>query len=492
MKEDTKISFPKPDNVLREKPSLKKYIKYLGFFGPGAIVASLTVGQGQLILGPQIGAWAGFALLWIITINVGSYIIAYISCRFTMLSGIGIMDLFAIKTKKGWLNWLFIIIMIIFIPIFTATIITSLGQTLQWIFGYGHYLIWGVSFCLLAGVMVILGRFKIFEITHTFFIVVLAIGAILSVISVILAENQNVLEILPNFLTIGQNVPREFPEWVTSNPDYASVTKTSIPLYMLAYLGTLTITLITTIGYLGWIKIKRWGVFKEKKDPNVFSEKCFNDFKKNGRITYLPDKKEEIKKSRLLLKPLLVDLSLAFIVVSIISAAYMIAGAILMGPPHNKLPTDTKLVQNQLVIFTYLADWLKPIFQVGVFFALFGTVYAGFEAATRMLYETSKTISKKVSNIDYKKFMLYVLEFILITSIPLALKMYLDPNFSVLLLLSITLMFIGVIGVIVYGIGVVYLSQTVLPEKYKLSKTGLLIGIIGIFFMCIPLFFIFI
>ena len=224
----------------------------------------------------------------------------------------------------------------------------------------------------------------------------------------------------------------------------------------------------------------------------LLNDEYFNNFKKNGRITYLPDKKEEIKKSRFLLKPLLIDLSLAFIVVSIISAAYMIAGAILMGPPHNKLPTDTKLVQNQLVIFTYLADWLKPIFQVGVFFALFGTVYAGFEAATRMLYETSKTLSKKVSNIDYKKFMLYVLEFILITSIPLALKMYLDPNFSVLLLLSITLMFIGVIGVIVYGIGVVYLSQTVLPEKYKLSKTGLLIGIIGIFFMCIPLFFIFI
>ena len=490
MVENNKISFPNPDKVLKEKPSLKKYIKYLGFFGPGAIVASLTVGQGQLILGPQIGAWAGFALLWLITINVGSYIIAYISCRFTMLSGIGIMDLFAIKTKKGWLNWLFIFIMIIFIPVFTATIITSLGQTLQWIFGYGHYLIWGISFCLLAGVMAIFGRFKIFEVTHTFFIVVLAFGAVLSVVSVIIADNQNIFEILPNFLTIGQNVPQKFPEWVTSNPEYASVTRTSIPLYMLAYLGTLTITLITTIGYLGWIKIKRWGIFKDKRDPNVFSEKCFNDFKKNERITYLPDKKEEVKKSRLLLKTVLVDLVLAFIVVSIISAAYMIAGAILMGPNH-KLPTDTKLVQNQLVIFTYLADWLKPIFQVGVFFALFGTVYAGFEAATRMLYETSKTLSKKVSNIKYKRFMIYVLVFILVTSIPLALKMYVDPSFSVLLLLSITLMFIGVIGVIIYGIGVVYLSQTVLPRKYKLGKIGLLIGIIGIIFMCIPLFFLF-
>jgi len=490
MKKD-KIVFPKPDKVLLEKPSLKKYIKYLGFFGPGAIVASLTVGQGQLILGPQIGAWAGFALLWLITINIGSYIIAYISCRFTMLSGIGIMDLFAIKTWKGWLNWLFIVIMIIFIPVFTATIMTSLGQTLQWIFGYGHYLIWGISFCLLAGVMAIFGRFKVFEITHTFFIIVLAAGAILSVVSVIIAGNQNVFEILPNFFTIGQNVPHDFPEWVISNPEYASVTRTSIPLYMLAYLGTLTITLITTIGYLGWIKIKRWGVFKGKKDPDVFSKKCFNAFKKDGKISYLSEEKEETKKSQLLLRPVLVDLSLAFIVVSVISAAYMIAGAILMGPNH-KLPNDTSLVQNQLVIFTYLADWLKPIFQVGVFFALFGTVYAGFEAATRMLYETSKTLSKKVENVEYKRFMLYILVFILLTSIPLAIKMYVDPGFSVLLLLSITLMFIGVIGVIIYGVGVVFLSQTVLPREYKLGKIGLIIGVTGIVFMCIPLFFLFI
>ena len=73
------IIFPEPDAVLTEKPSIKKYLRYLLFFGPGAVVASLTIGQGQLIIGPQIGAWAGFALLWLITINIGSYIIAYTS-----------------------------------------------------------------------------------------------------------------------------------------------------------------------------------------------------------------------------------------------------------------------------------------------------------------------------------------------------------------------------------------------------------------------------
>ena len=117
------ISYPKPDKILLEKPSLKKYLKYLSFFGPGAIVASVTIGQGQLIIGPQIGAWAGFVLLWLITLNIGSYIIAYFSIRFTMLSGINVIDLFANKTRKGWFNWLIIIIMLIFIPIFTASII---------------------------------------------------------------------------------------------------------------------------------------------------------------------------------------------------------------------------------------------------------------------------------------------------------------------------------------------------------------------------------
>ena len=484
------INYPEPNTVFTEKKSIKKYLKYLLFFGPGAIVASLTIGQGQLILGPQIGAWAGFALLWLITLNIGSYIIAYVSCRFTMLSGIGIMDLFAIKTKKGWLNWIFIIIMLIFIPVFTATIMTSLGQALNWIFGFGHYLIWGIVFCVIAGIIVIIGRFKLFEISHSIFILVLAIGAVISVITVIVVNNIDIMKIIPNFFTIGQNVPKEFPAWVTSNPDYSSVTKTSIPLYMLAYLGTLTITIITTIGYLGWIKVKKWGVFKDKKDPEGFSNNCLENFKKQGKISYLPDKPSEIKKSRILLKPVKIDLILAFIIVSIVSASYMIAGAALLGPAH-QLPSDAKLVHEQLIIFEHLAEWLKPIFQISVVFALFGTVYAGFEAATRMLYETSKNLSKKIRDFEYKRFMLYVFMYILVFSIPLAIKMAVDPNFSVLLLLSITLLFIGVIGVIIYGLGVIVISQTVLPKKYRLKHYGLVITIIGIIFMCIPLVFLF-
>ena len=184
--------------------------------------------------------------------------------------------------------------MFIFIPIFAATIITSLGQAFTWIFGFGHYLIWGVSFSVLAAILVLYARYKVLEYAQAFFVAVLAIGAVVSVISI----NPNIFDIIPNFFTIGQNVPVNYPSWVVN--DYPSVTNTPIPLVMLGYLGTLSFTILTIIGYVGWIKVKKWGIFRDRKDSNVFSQKCFNSFNKKGKVDYLPDEENEIKKSRIL------------------------------------------------------------------------------------------------------------------------------------------------------------------------------------------------
>ena len=471
------IKYPEPYGFLKEKPSVRRYLRYLLFFGPGAIVASLTIGQGQLILGPQIGAWAGFSLLWLITINIGSYIIAYVSCRFTMLSGIGVMDLFAIKTKKGWLNWLFIFILLVFIPIFTASIITTLGQSLAWIFGVGHYLWWGVSFCVIAGLLVLSGRYRLLEYSQIFFVFVLGVGAVISV----LYFNPDYLKMLPNFFNIG-NMPHGYPKWVH---EYPSVVNTPIPLVVLGYLGTLTFTLVTLIGYLGWIKVKKWGVFKDKEDPFSFSEKLLGIFKKKGEIVFLPDDPNEVKKSRLLLKPLMVDLGIAFIIVSVVSAAYMIGGATLLRAQH-VLPKDADLIQKQVLIFTFLADWLKPIFQISVFFALFGTVYAGFEAAARMLYETGRGVYRRINDLEYPRFMFYLFLYLLTTGIPIAILMY--KGLSVIVMLSLTLLFVGVFGVIMYGVGVIYLSQKVLPVDYRLSRASLFLSIIAVLLLMTPVF----
>jgi hypothetical protein len=397
-----------------------------------------------------------------------------------MISGIGLMDLFAIKTKFSWLNWIFIFIILIFIPIFTGTIITSLGQSLAWIFGIGHYLVWGISFCVFAGILVVLGRYRILEYTQAIFVAVLAIGAILSVLSL----NPNWLEIIPHYFLI--NAPADFPAWVYNQ--YESVTNTSIPLYMIGYLGTLTVTIITLIGYLGWIKVKKWGIFKNQHDPIAFSQQCFNSFKSEGKITYLPESAEEQKKARQLLTPIKVDLAIAFIIIAVVSSAYMIAGTLLLEPAK-LLPQDAKLIQDQVIIFQHIADWLKPLFQIGVFFALFGTVYAGFEAASRMLYETGRNLIKPIRTTTYKKFTIIIFIYLLSTGVPLSILM--SMGVSVLMMLSITLMFTGVIGVLVYGAGSLILSQKVLPKKYRLKPLGIILAIFGIICLSIPLLFLF-
>ena len=483
-----KISFPEPHKVITEKKSFKKYLKYLLFLGPGAIVASMTIGQGQLILGPQIGAWAKFGLLWLITANIASYIFCYIGTRFTMLSGINIMDIFSYKTRKGWLNWVLIIIILIFIPVFTATIITTVGQSLSWIFlgspNTNLYLPLGIGICLFAAFLILYAKYKFLEYLQAFFVIVLGVGAVISAILVIqTVTNVDYIEIFLNFFKFG-NVP-SYPGWVDNVEGF---TKTPVPMLMLGYLGTLTISMIPIVGYLGWIKIKGWGIFKDKKDPNKFEEDSIERFKKdNGKITYLPTADNEVKKSRRLMIPLKVDLALAFIIVSVVSAAYVICGVFLLGPQPDGtflLPTDVNLIEEQARIFTTISTFLKPLFQISVFFAFFGTIYAGFEAAARMIFQTSKNIIPKIKEISYKRYLMYLIFYVLVTGIPMSIMIY--KGLSFFLLLSITLLFIGVIGVLFYGIAVIYMSQKILPEKYKLSTFGLTLGFIAIVLMILP------
>ena len=483
-----KISYPEIYDVIKEKKSVRKYLRYLLFFGPGAILASMIIGQGQIILGPQIGAWAQFGLLWLITVNIASYIFCYIGTRFTMLSGINVIDIFSYKTRKGWLNWILLIIVLIFIPLFTATIITTIGQSLAWIFlGTSDtflYLIFGIGTAVIVAFLILFAKYKFLEHLQAFFIVVLAVGAIISAIFVLQSTtNVDYFDMIISFFKFG-NTP-SYPAWVNQVEDF---TQTPVSLLMLGFLGALTISIIPLVGYQSWIKVKKWGIFKDKKDPIKYEEEKFEQFKKdNGKITYLPDLDSEVKKSRKLTIPLKVDLTIAFIVVSVVSTCYIICGRFLLGPQADGsylLPNNIHLIHQQAVIFTSLSPILKPLFQISVFFAFFGTMYAGFDAVARMIRQITKNISPKIRDMEYRRFLLFLILYVLMIGIPLSILIY--KGLSFMLLYSITVLFIGVIAVLLYGIAVIYLTQKVLPKKYRLGSFGLLLGIIGIVLMIIP------
>ena len=166
---------------------------------------------------------------------------------------------------------------------FTAAIITTLGQSIVWILGVSqeYYLIFGIFFSLLAGILVLIGRYRLLEYTQAVFIIFLGAGAVISVILI----NPNFLEMIPNFFLIG-NIPGSYPSWVNQVEGF---TQTPIPLIMLGFLGTLTISIIPLVGYLGWIKVKRWGIFKNQKNPNAFQQQLTERFRKEGKITVRHD-----------------------------------------------------------------------------------------------------------------------------------------------------------------------------------------------------------
>ena len=489
MEKNEKISYA-DDEVINQKPSVSKYLKYLLFFGPGAVLASMTIGQGQLIIGPQIGAWAGYGLIWLITINVASYIFCYLGTRFTVLTGLSLMDIVAFKSKGGWFNWLIVVIMLVFIPVFTATIITTTGQSLAWIFfgssQLGVYLPLGIGACLLVVFLIFFFKYSFLENVQAFFVVVLAIGSIISAVMALSSvANFDVISFLSGYFNFG-NIP-SYPDWVITN--FPDTTTTSESLLTLGMLGTLTISIIPLVGYLSWAKVKRWGIFHDVKDPAQFEEERFQDFKKSNTITYLPEDQHQVKKAKKLLKPLQIDLTIAFVIVAIVSSCYLICGHLLLGPQPDGsyiFPAGMDLIEAQAVIFTSLASWLLPLYQISVFFAFFGTMYAGFEAASRMLHETTKHIVPRIGAMEYRKFMAYLVLYILVLGIPISLLIY--KGLSFLLVLSITLLFIGVVCVAIWGGAVIYLSQKMLPKPYRLKTIGVVIAIIALLMFISPFF----
>lgn len=63
--------------------------KYLKQIGPGAIVASATIGAGETVLAVRVGAWGGYELLWLILVAAitKSFLTLYLLGRYSAVSG---------------------------------------------------------------------------------------------------------------------------------------------------------------------------------------------------------------------------------------------------------------------------------------------------------------------------------------------------------------------------------------------------------------------
>ena len=63
--------------------------RWIAVFGPGAIIASLTIGTGELIFSSRAGALFGYDILWLFLLTCAlKWVLVFSSARHMVVSGV--------------------------------------------------------------------------------------------------------------------------------------------------------------------------------------------------------------------------------------------------------------------------------------------------------------------------------------------------------------------------------------------------------------------
>jgi Mn2+/Fe2+ NRAMP family transporter len=401
----------------------KSRLRYLKYFGPGAILASMTIGAGNIVLAPRVGAWAVplYSSLWIVTFAMFSKgFIAYMATRYTLLSGEHIMDLFARFKPKGWINFISLIILVLLLPFMIATFLTILGNAVALFTNIGNYFIWGVSIGLFFAFLGLIGTYELLQKIQLVFALFLAFGAIVAIVIV----KPNFLDIFINSINI--QIPK-VATWVTSEDILA------VPVLMQlgAVYGTMNGVYFDFTAYFTWWRLKT----------------------KNKKLSL---KSEEFTGMK-------VDLLLSLIIVAIFTISFMAAGALILGGKQI-VPNGIDLISAQQNIYSSINVIVGDIiFPVAIFVVIGGTIYAGLDGIPRIIKVWSNPLSKKIKDMKFKRFQGYIVLYLLLTSVPLML--YQSP----ILLMTVYLLVAGVFAMWLLGWGALYANQKYLPEEKRFS-----------------------
>src|SRR6185436_9234602 len=137
-------------NVASLPPALSSCnpLKWLTIFGPGAVIASLTIGAGELIFSSRAGALFGYRLLWFfLLVLVLKWVLVYATARHMVLTGAHPfqrwMDL---PGPRGWFPMVFLLLALVSFPVWvgfhagtTGTLLSSLAGTEKSLHDGAHF-----------------------------------------------------------------------------------------------------------------------------------------------------------------------------------------------------------------------------------------------------------------------------------------------------------------------------------------------------------------
>lgn len=310
--------------------------------GPGAIVASATIGAGETVLAVRAGAWARYDLLWLVLLAVltKSLLTLYMLGRYAAASGEPVANrLVELPGPRGWLLWMVLLLEGLVAPAVFVVIAVPCGQLMgQILSSVGLSISYKWLALLFVSLAIIVGmtqQYQTLEKSQVLVCLVLMVGTVVATLLV----RPDVWETLKGFVNVGR-FPR-YPDWLP-----AEVKGRSPWLEMSSVFGYAGSIPMNYIAYSNWVLLKGWAA-----GPAVLSRKDL----------------------RRTLAPLRWDVGFNAVLVLLVTTAFMVAGAAILNPLH-RIPTGFDLLTEQAHIFAQISAAMIPVYYVTILAALWGTL----------------------------------------------------------------------------------------------------------------------
>jgi Mn2+/Fe2+ NRAMP family transporter len=366
-------------NISRTHSVLPRHpLEWLTVFGPGAVIASLTIGTGELIFSSRGGAIFGYRTLSLfLVILLLKWGLVLAASRHMVLSGVHpyqrMMDL---PGPRGWFPLVLFLCAAVSVPIWISFHSGVLGNLMGWLTGTSQSLrggmdyLWGAVILAVVLAITVLGGYSTLERIQLVIVAAMMLGAVVT-----LALYQ------PDWLAMlrGAFIPQSFayPAWLSGA--YPDIAAQPVWVETTRYVGVIGGAGFDYMAYTSYVREKAWGQSAEGPASAArLAEIACHPTHPVRRWVRAP----------------LVDCSLSFLVVIIFSAVFVAAGTIILGPRH-EVPDEKNLLGLQSAFVTGIHPWLLPLYVAGAFLAMLGTLYGTLEIACSIAAEMARCVSRE-------------------------------------------------------------------------------------------------
>lgn len=365
--------YPNPPSTLRRPGGFGGF----AFVGPGVIIASVTIGNGELVQASRGGAVFGYSILWcFLFAGLFKAVQVYAAARYMTLTGQHPITTW--RNMPGptlWFPLLLILPTLAVMPVGFSAIAEIVGSYIRDLGGFSIEAptVWGferpefwqnvwataiLSFCLL---LALASNLTLLQRISTAVVGILLICAVLSV----LVSGPDLFKIL-----LGLFMPRidAYQPWVLNNYGDEFIGRNQW-LEVAIYLSAVGGGTYDYVGYVALLREKKWGL----AGGPVAGRSQLDQAVSNPRTG-----KEMIRRARIWTRAPLWDTCVSFTAVILVTLLFAVLGATML---HEKqvIPATGNMLVEQEQFLVNLHYQLRWVYRAGVFMAYVGTLYGAFE-----------------------------------------------------------------------------------------------------------------